>query len=359
MAIGPGVDRSPSPDPPFATAGRRPESAGDRELHAVRRFTQHVPILVAVMAVLSTAPDARAQQYAYERPVSAAPTEQDIGGGYVTPAVQWHPPRAAWQEAADVTVLAAALGLGAWLVLGRRSRGGLMLLTIGSLLYFGLYRHGCVCPIGAIQNVTVALTDPAYVISYVTVAIFLLPLAAAVLFGRVFCGGVCPLGAIQEIVLLRPVQVPRPIDCVLGWLKWVYLAAAIWFATRPAPTRDFIICRFDPFVGFFRLAGPAHMLLIGAGLLVLGMFIGRPYCRYLCPYGVLLSLLSRIAWRSVTVTPDKELDCGLCATACPYGAIDDLRAVRSACLACARCYSYCPRHRVRARPRTATPSERP
>ena len=82
-------------------------------------------------------------------------------------------------------------------------------------------------------------------------------------------------------------------------------------------------------------------------MLGLSTFIGRPYCRYLCPYGGLLSLLSRMSWRGVSVTPDKELDCGLCDEACPYGAIKDLRAARSSCLYCARCFDYCPRHQVR------------
>ena len=301
--------------------------------------------LISVGVLLFGVATAHAQ-IQYERPVSAAPKEVDIGEGYVTPPVQYHPPRAQWREITDVVVLAAALGLGAWLVLRRRHRTGLVLLTIGCLIYFGLYREGCVCPIGAIQNVTVALTDPAFAISYVVIVVFFLPLIFALLFGRVFCGGVCPLGAIQELVLLKPLRVPRRLDQTLGFLKWIYLALAIWIASWPAPDRDFIICRFDPFVGFFRFTGPLHMLLIGGGLLVLALFIGRPYCRYLCPYGALLSLLSRVSWRGVSVTPDKELDCGLCAEACPYGAIENLRAVRSACLSCARCFNHCPRHRV-------------
>lgn len=294
-------------------------------------------------------PGAFAQQIQYERPVDAAPTVEDIGGEYVLPPVQRPLPRAAWREIVDVSVLAVTLGLCAWLVLARRSRNWLVVLTIACLLYFGLYREGCVCPIGAIQNVVVALTDPQYAVSYIVIAIFFLPLAAALLFGRVFCGGVCPLGAIQDLVLLKPLQVPRVLDKLLGSLKWIYLALAIGFAALPAADRDFVICRFDPFVGFFRFTGPLHMMLIGGGLLVLGMFVGRPYCRYLCPYGVLLSLVSRVSWRGVTITPDKELDCGLCEEACPYGAIEGLRAVRSSCLFCARCFDYCPRERVRGR----------
>jgi polyferredoxin len=84
------------------------------------------------------------------------------------------------------------------------------------------------------------------------------------------------------------------------------------------------------------------MMVIGAGFLVLGMFVGRPYCRYLCPYGGLLSWCSRLTRRGVSITPGKELDCGLCAEACPYGAIEKMRAVRKECLYCARCFAACP-----------------
>ena len=298
-------------------------------------------VLLVLLALL--APNrALAQAVQFERPVEVAPQQETIGGGYVTPDVQRPRPREYWLEVLDVVLLAVAMGLAVWLVVRRRSRPLALTLSVGSLAYFGFYREGCICPIGSIQNVAVALTDPGYSIPIVVTAVFFLPLVVAVFFGRAFCGGVCPLGAIQELVVLKPVQVPRRLDNALGLLKYVYLGLAILIAIQPAISRDFVICRFDPFVGFFRREGFAHMMAIGSGFLVLGMFVGRPYCRYLCPYGGLLAWCSRLATRGVTVAPGKELDCGLCANACPYGAIEKNRAVRKECLYCARCYAACP-----------------
>ncbi len=280
----------------------------------------------------------------------------DFGGTYAFPTPAHPEPRASVLRGLDVALLATGLGAAAWLILKRRSRNAVMLLSMGAIAYFGFYRKGCTCPIGAIQNVTLSLVDPRFLISFGVIAFFVLPLVAALLFGRVFCGGVCPFGAVQDLVLVRPKKVPERIDRVLRWLPYVYLAVAVWFAgwgLRVAiggwtlnVGRRFLICEWDPFIGLFRIAGSFHMLAIGAAFIVAGMFYGRPYCRWLCPYGALLSIASRVAWKNVRITPDKELDCGLCAEACPYGAIHEHRADRASCVACARCYETCPREQL-------------
>jgi polyferredoxin len=304
----------------------------------------HKPARLALLLVLalSAAHPALAQQIDYQRQVDVAPNDETIGEGYVTPEVQRPLPRSAMWRTLDVVLLVVAMGVAAWLALWRRKRAWLVVLSIACLAYFGFYREGCVCPIGSIQNVTVGLTDPGYAVPYWVIATFVLPLAAALFFGRVFCSGVCPLGAIQELMTLKAVEVPKRLDKAIGWLKWVYLALAVYYAALPAIDRDFVICRFDPFVGLFRFTGPAWLLMVGGLFLVAGIFIGRPYCRWLCPYGALLSVFSRYAWRSFSITPDRELDCGLCHDACPYGAIEERRAVRTECFACGRCYRSCP-----------------
>jgi NAD-dependent dihydropyrimidine dehydrogenase PreA subunit len=114
------------------------------------------------------------------------------------------------------------------------------------------------------------------------------------------------------------VAVPRWLESGLRLIAYTYLGAAVLFA---ATGSAFIICRYDPFVGFFRMGGNWNILIFGASLLLIGLFVGRPYCRFLCPYGVVLRNLSRLSKRRVTITPSECIQCRLCEDACPFGAI--------------------------------------
>lgn len=235
-------------------------------------------------------------------PETVAPAAQSRGTGWL-----------------DVAALAAGLATASWLSLKRRSRAGIVILSLVSLAYFGFWRRGCVCSIGSIQNVALGIADSGYAIPLSVIAFFTLPLMVALVWGRAFCSGVCPHGALQDLALVKPVKVPDWLDEILRVLPWIYLALAVLLA---ATGSAFIICKFDPFVGIFRLAGPRSMILTGAALLVLSMFVGRPYCRYLCPYGALLGIAASIAkWRP-TVTPGTCTQCRLCESSCPFGALN-------------------------------------
>ncbi|NQT18912.1 MAG: 4Fe-4S binding protein [Planctomycetes bacterium] len=242
----------------------------------------------------------------------------EFSTGHELPPTAVPPPQALIYEYLDVALLGAAMAVAAYLALRKRRRRGLLVLSILSLFYFGFWRGGCICPVGAVQNCVLTIADSGYAMPLTVLAFFLLPLVFALFFGRVFCSSVCPLGAIQDVVLTRPVKVPAPLAHALGLLAYVYLGGAVLFAAMGSA---FIICRYDPFIAIFRLSGTRNMLLLGAAFLVVAVFVGRPYCRFLCPYSVLLKWLSRVSKWHVSITPDECVNCRLCEDACPFGAI--------------------------------------
>ncbi|MGQ8337981.1 4Fe-4S binding protein [Sunxiuqinia sp. A32] len=238
--------------------------------------------------------------------------------GYLQPPTSQTAPRALFLEYLDVTVLILVLGLVTYFALKKRSRSGIFWTSIFSLLYFGFYREGCICSIGAIQNVALAIFDPAYTLPLTALLFFLIPLGVALFFGRTFCAGVCPLGAIQDLVAFRPIELPKWLQKVLGIIPYIYLSLAILYAVTKS---DFIICRYDPFVGIFRFDAEFQMLLLGGLFLLVGVFVARPYCRFFCPYGVLLGWMSTFSKKHLTITPKECIQCKLCANSCPFGAI--------------------------------------
>ena len=239
--------------------------------------------------------------------------------GHSLPTITASMPRGPWLEHLDIAVLFAALALAAWLVLRRRSRPGIVALGIFSLAYFGFWRKGCICAIGSIQDIAQGLADPSFGVPLTVLVFGLAPLAFALLFGRVFCSAVCPHGALQDLMLLKPIKVPEWLEHGLRLIPYTYLGLAMIFA---ATGGGYLICQYDPFVTIFRLSGSALMVSCGIGLLVLGIFVGRPYCRFLCPYGVLLGLASNVSRWRVRITPGACTQCRLCEQSCPFSAIN-------------------------------------
>jgi polyferredoxin len=243
----------------------------------------------------------------------------EFESGYTLPQVQVPQPRPDWWLVADTALLAVALGLSLLAVFRWKSRRAQALIGAGSLAYFGFIRKGCICPVGSIQNVSQALTDPAFALPILALLFFLLPVGVALWKGRAFCGSVCPFGALQELVHIHTVRVPRVLDKVLRLLPSVYAATA---ALAAATGIGYLICRFDPFVGIFRLGAPLVPALFAAAVLSAGLVVYRPYCRYVCPYGWVLGRMSLLAKNPLKIGGEKCKQCGSCARACLCDAVE-------------------------------------
>lgn len=266
----------------------------------------------------------------------------EFGPEYHQPVTAFPAAQPAWGDYVDLGVMLALLIAASFAALVYRRRGLILALGLVALLYLGFYRGGCVCPIGAIQQVTAGLFVKGFVLPLAAVAFFLAPLIFTLVAGRSFCGSVCPLGAAQDVLAVRPLNVPTWLEHSLGLLAYVYLGAAVIFVITGC---GFFICQYDPFVAIFRmvplgkmietaargdssvnvlaLSGRIDTLLLSSAFVLIGMFVARPYCRFFCPYGVLLGWLSKLSFTRVTITPGECVKCRLCEGSCPFNAMHE------------------------------------
>lgn len=219
-------------------------------------------------------------------------------------------------------------------------------LLFCSLVGIGFYAGGCPCPVGTIFNLLTNHALPALIIGVIIVV----PLLTTLIWGRFFCGWFCPIGAVQEFIYGKnPKQKSvsiAAIDRGLKILKYLLLLLVIYFTWR---TGRNVLCQYEPFKALFGFGGDLITLIILVAVLTLSIFIKRPFCRYLCPFGAILALISRFSFYKVKPRADLCVGCRACAKdICPMGAItmgdsDEKLPVinHSECIHCGICTETC------------------
>ena len=181
-------------------------------------------------------------------------------------------------------------------------------------------------------------------------------LAISFVFRKTFCSWLCPVGTLSEYLwklgrkLFGNVRVPRALDVVLRGLKYVLLALFLWAVYSMAP-RDVHAFLESPYglivdvkmLNFFRYLGETGLIVLGV-LVLLSVVIQNFWCRYLCPYGALMGLVSMLSPLKITRNVDSCIDCAKCAKACPsHLPVDHLVTIKSAeCTGCLECVAVCP-----------------
>ncbi len=190
-------------------------------------------------------------------------------------------------------------------------------------------------------------------------AMFLLMafLAISLLFKKAFCSWLCPIGTVSEHlwklgrkIFRRSLRVPRWLDIPLRSLKYLVLGFFAFFIVSMSAQEiggfmqsPYAMVADVKMLNFFRHMGETTAIVLAA-LVLLSVVIENFWCRYLCPYGALMGMVS---WLSpVKIRRDREacIDCGKCSRACPsHLPVDELVQIRSVeCTACMECVASCP-----------------
>lgn len=226
----------------------------------------------------------------------------------------------------------------------------------------------------------------------------LVTILLTVVFGRAWCGWLCPLGTILD---LFPIQKGRKAQSappeslrkvkyalllviliaalfgnltllILDPLTILYrtLTTSIWpaldrlllsaeKALYPIPPLSAPVSTFDQWIRpalfpveplYYHHA--ALYALVFLAILLSSIFAPRFWCRYLCPLGALLGVVSKFSLFRRAVAPGCK-DCGICAKSCPTGTIDprnDYASDPGECTLCLDCLDSCPRSAIEFKP---------
>lgn len=197
----------------------------------------------------------------------------------------------------------------------------------------GFLLGGYLCPSRAIQNVILKY-DTAYLI------MFLVPIVITLFFGRIYCGYACPFGALQELLHVKKLRykLPEKLDKSLRYLKYILMIAAVAITIITGK----LIGESAPFKPLFVFSGTLIAIMITVVFAILSVFLFRPFCTYLCPYGALMAIVSK--FRLVKINKDESCaSCNLCVKKCPTGAMGEPGKINGECIMCGECCDSCPK----------------
>jgi ferredoxin len=212
------------------------------------------------------------------------------------------------------------------------------------------------CPFGGLETLYSLLAGDGFLRHTAASSVILLVgmLVMAVAYRRSFCGTLCPLGALQGIfgaagrrLMRRRFTIPRAVDRVARYLKYAILA---FFAFWTWQAAELVLRPYDPWVAWSHLTSPELLTGFGIGLAVLivslagSVLYDRFFCKYLCPTGALLGLLSRVSFLNIRRDADACIDCGRCDKACMMNVqVATVDVVKSSeCISCNECVNACP-----------------
>lgn len=187
---------------------------------------------------------------------------------------------------------------------------------------------------------------------------FVAILGVSLVMKKGFCGWICPVGTLSQYVWMagekvfgKNFRITGFTDVSLRSIKYLLLGLFVFLigiAMAPSVMALFFIQDYYKIVDvrmmmFFTEMSTRTMWVLIA-LIALSLLYKNFWCRYLCPYGALLGLASRLSPFKVRRNEEKCIHCHACTTHCPTLIdVEKKDVVKSEeCFGCMTCVSRCP-----------------
>jgi polyferredoxin len=236
------------------------------------------------------------------------------------------------------------------MVRGRVTARSRKWLLLAAVAVFGVALGSDPSPMGTVKDAIVLLGAKGVIFPprLIAFGVFLLMVIVA---NKFICSWGCQLGTLQDVIfrlnrdrqdrrgLIRQFKVPFAVS---NGVRIAFFAALVAFAFLWATD---IVEGIDPFKTF----KPQALELVGVAFvgatLVLSLFTWRPWCHFLCPFGLVGWAAEKVSLFKVHVDYDKCIACGTCAKACPSTVMEAIlkrhRTIPD-CFSCGTCLETCP-----------------
>ncbi|MEQ1572813.1 MAG: 4Fe-4S binding protein [Vicinamibacterales bacterium] len=292
-------------------------------------MTSRVLTGLALVVLVLAAAESRAQE---QPPATGAAAEWDFGDEREDVPAWTSSLAAQAPEIAALTAFAALALVGFF----RKSERLKLVTLLAAVGYLGIYKSQLISITNIFSLLTLNLPILQFSMGWYAFAIF--TVVSTILWGRLYCGRVCAFGSMTQLLdYVVPKRfrydVPRTVERRASYIKYGILIGAIAYYLT---TRNILVYRYvEPFWMFTGEASGGEW--IGLGVLLTGtLFIRNLYCRFLCPVGAFLGLLSNLTVFRIKRWSECST-CRICEKTCEWGAIAGPKIIAAECVRCDDC----------------------